>query len=313
MNPKSVLEARTRIREHIRETPVLEVGADDFASVPVAIKLEGLQHTGSFKARGAFNRILQLAEGTRVIAASGGNHGAAVAFAASKLGFKADIFVPSLASPAKIERLRTLGANITIVEGAYADAARASHAVAAETGAVQVPAYDHPDVIAGQGTIALEFIEQSGFDTLLVAVGGGGLASGCALVLPSSIKLVTVETEGASCFFQARAAGRPVVTQVTGVAADSLGASEVGGLCYEALTERGVQSVVVSDSDVLRAQRSLWDTLRIASEPGGAVAAAALLSGAYATSADERVGFFICGANVDPATLGAIPVDDAAV
>ncbi len=308
MDLGSVLEAQVRIREHIRETPVLEAYAYDLASVRVAIKLESLQHTGSFKARGAFNSILQLTKGTRLVAASGGNHGAAVAFAASKLGFAADIFVPSLAAPTKIERLRSLGANITIIEGAYADAARASHAFAVETGAVQVPAYDDADVIAGQGTIALEFINQAGFDTLLVAVGGGGLASGCALALPANLKLVTVETEGASCFFQARAAGKPVTTAVGGVAADSLGASEVGALCYETLMKRGVESVVVSDDEVVRAQRRLWRTLRIASEPGGAVAAAALLSGAYTPLVDERVGFFICGANVDPAILEATSV-----
>ena len=191
-----VLAARERIAPYVRRTPTVVLKPGDLAASPVAVKLEHLQHTASFKARGAFNRILQLPAEQPIVAASGGNHGMAVAYAASTLGRHAEIFVPSLASPAKMARLKALGANLTVVEGAYADAAAASRRRRDEIGAAEVPAFEHPEVAAGQGTAALELLEDASFDTLLVAVGGGGLAAGLASALPAEVKVIGGETRG---------------------------------------------------------------------------------------------------------------------
>lgn len=299
-----VLAAAERIGPYVRRTPTIRLPAGDLAEAPVAVKLEQLQHTGSFKARGAFNRLLQIEPDRPVVAASGGNHGMAVAYAASTLDRRAEIFVPSLASPAKLARLRALGANLTIVEGAYADAAAASHARAAEIGAAEVPAFEHPQVAAGQGTAALELLADAEFDTLLVAIGGGGLSAGFAAALPESVKLVGVETSGTASYTAAVEAGEPADAPAEGLAADSLGSRRVGAMCFEVLKRRGVPALVVEDHQVAAAQKTLWNHLRLAAEPGGAVAAAALLAGVYQPAPDERVAFLICGGNVDPAKLG---------
>ncbi|WP_084962320.1 threonine/serine dehydratase [Thermoactinospora rubra] len=299
---EDVLAAAERIRGHVLRTPVLEIAPG------VALKLEQLQHSGSFKVRGAFNRILSatLPE-AGVIAASGGNHGLAVAYAARALGVRAEIFVPEVTSPVKVAGLRALGAEITQTGAIYAEAAEAAAKRAAETGALEVHAYDQPEVVAGQGTLGPELLEQTGgADTVLVAVGGGGLASGIALgVTGSGTRLVVVEPERIPTLHAALAAGRPVPVEVSGVAADALGASRVGEIAYRILSGAGVRSVLVSDEAIVAARRTLWAQHRIAAEHSGAAAFAALLSGAYVPEQGERVAVVICGANTDPATLSS--------
>lgn len=295
--------ARERIAPYVRRTPTIRLEAGDLAACVVKLKLESLQHTGSFKARGAFNRILQLDPDRPIVAASGGNHGMAVAYAAATLGRHAEIFVPSLASPVKLARLKKLAKTLNVIEGAYADAALAARERVAELGAAEVPPFEHPEVAAGQGTAALEFMEDATFDTLLVAVGGGGLAAGMAAALPAGVKIVGVETRGTASYAAALKAGEPADAPAQGIAADSLGSRRVGKLCFETLVKRGMSSLVVEDEQVAAAQRTLWDRLRMAAEPGGATAAAALLSGVYAPQKDERVAMLICGGNVDPGLL----------
>ena len=299
--------AAHRIEGRVRLTPVLalEEGA---LGVPgrVTLKLELLQHSGSFKARGAFNRMLAgpLPE-AGVIAASGGNHGAAVAFAARSLGVRAEIFVPSIASPVKVERLRRYGAQVTQGGAAYADAWLAMQARAAETGALVVHAYDAPEVVAGQGTAARELEAQApGLDTVLVAVGGGGLIGGTAAWYGGRVRVVGVEPVRAPTLARALEAGEPVDVEVGGLAADSLGARRVGQEGF-ALARAHVDGVVlVEDEDIAAAQAQLWDALRVAAEPGGAAALAALTSGRYKPAAGERVGVLVCGGNVTLSQLG---------
>jgi threonine dehydratase len=292
--------AARRIAPHVRRTPVLELSERAIApQALITLKLEFLQHTGSFKARGAFNKLLQLGAPTTVVAASGGNHGAAVAYAAGKLGGRAEIFVPTFASASKIKRIEDYGARVTPIEGHFGDVVDASVSHAKRTGAAFVHAFDDVDVIAGQGTATLEFKAQAAFDTLLVAVGGGGLAGGAVAALNGGARVVAVETEGTAAYHAAREKGAPTPWQASGIAADSLGANQIGAAGFALLNAADVQSVVVPDVDVLAAQRWLWAHVRIASEPGGATAFAALLSGAYAPAKDERVGVLVCGANTD--------------
>jgi threonine dehydratase len=290
------------IRPLIRRTPLLQADAKDFglAPAPLTFKLELFQHSGSFKARGAFtNLLLREVPKTGVIAASGGNHGAAVAFAAQRLGIPATIFVPAITSPAKIDRIKSYGANLVIGGERYADALAASESRAAETGALRVHAFDQPETLLGQGTVGLELEAGApGIDTLLVAVGGGGLIGGIAAWYAGKIKIVAVEPEEAPTLHAAFDAGRPVDAPAGGLAADSLAPRRVGELMFPLARAHVAPDVVlVTDDDIRNAQRAIWSSLRIVAEPGGAAAFAAILSGRYRPAPDERVAILICGGN----------------
>lgn len=288
------------IAPYVRRTPVLSVPAGDFglAGADIGLKLEFLQHSGTFKARGAFANLLLRAGAERgVVAASGGNHGAAVAYAAMKLGIAAHIYVPSISSPAKIARIKQYGAQIVVGGDTYADAYAVSRVFAAEHGLIEVHAYDMYETLCGQGTVGLEWLEQAPeLDTLLVAVGGGGLIGGIVAATAGRVKVVGVEPENAPTLERALAAGAPVDVPVSGIAADSLGARRIGEITF-ALSGGIGRCVLVSDDDIVAAQKSLWDVLRVVSEPGGAAAMAALLSGKYVPEKGERVGVLLCGAN----------------
>jgi threonine dehydratase len=302
-----VAAAWSLIEPYVRRTPVIELPAGSFgAACPIVVKLEQLQVSGTFKGRGAFHKLLSsTVPAAGVIAASGGNHGAAVAYAARALGHKAEIFLPTIASPAKVARLESYGAIVTQVGAVYAEACEASEKRVAETGALSVHAYEDPGVFAGAGTVALEFAEQARFDTLLVAVGGGGLIAGCAAAIGGGTKIVAIETEGTPTLYEARRAGRPVQVAISGVAADALGASLIGTPNFELAQKFVAESLLVTDDAVRAAQRALWEEVRVVSEPSGATSLAALMSGVYAPAAGERVGILICGANTE---LSAIPV-----
>lgn len=296
----AILAAEPIIRPYIRRTPVFTTGAEDFglAGAPLTFKLEFMQHSGTFKARGAFaNLLMRAGAASGVVAASGGNHGAAVAYAAMKLGIRAYIYVPSISSPAKIERIRQYGAEIVVGGGTYADAYAASRAFAAERRLPEVHAYDGFYTLSGQGTVGLEWLEQApDLDTLLVAVGGGGLIGGIAAALADKVRIVGVEPENAPTLARAMQAGAPVAVPVSGVAADSLGAKRIGDACL-ALSGFLEQPVLLTDDEIVAAQRSIWDVLRLVAEPGGAAAMGALLSRKYVPARDERVGVLLCGAN----------------
>jgi threonine dehydratase len=291
--------ARRRIASHIRQTPVMDIDG-------VVCKLEFTQHSGSFKARGAFNRILSAPAIPRagVITASGGNHGAAVAFAASALGIATEVFVPEVTAASKIDRIRGYGASVVIGGARYDDARAACEARAAETGAMLIHAFDQFDVVAGQGTVGLELAGQApDLDVVLVAVGGGGLIGGIAAAYAErGVRVVGVEPVGMPTLHAALAAGRPVDVTVDGLAADSLGAKRIGTLSFEICAANGVDSVLVSDADITEARRHLWESARILTEPGGAAALAALRGGAFLPGPHERIGVILCGANT-----GALP------
>lgn len=302
--------AAARIAPAIRKTPVMMSPAPHAAQPPVMLKLEFLQHAGSFKSRGAFNNLLSGAvPAAGVAAASGGNHGAAVAYAARKLGHRATIFVPEISSPAKIAAIRRYGADVRVGGARYVDALAACEAFIASAGALSVHAYDTAVTIAGQGTLAREWEEQAGADlpdTVLVAVGGGGLIAGMAAWWGGRVKVVGVEPENSRALHAAMEAGRPVDVDVQSVAADSLGARAAGKLVYEIASRAVDRVVLVADDAITEAQRTLWRDYRIASEPGGAAAFAALASGAYRPQKGERVGVLLCGANVALDALAAI-------
>lgn len=296
------------IRTHVRRTPVLDVDLEDFGPgrAPLTLKLELLQHAGSFKSRGAFaNLVSRPVPQAGVTAASGGNHGAAVAFAAGKLGHKATIFVPEISSPSKQAAIASFGATLEVGGARYADALAACEAFQAKTGALGIHAYDEVETLAGQGTIGLELEAQAPhLDTLLVAVGGGGLIGGIAAWYQGRVRIVGVEPETSRALDAALAAGEPVDVDVAGIAADSLGARKVGKLMFP-LAEAYVDRVaLVSDDAIRAAQQMLWRRLRLVAEPGGAAALAALTSGRYRPASGERVGVLVCGANTDPATVG---------
>lgn len=301
---KEVEAAWSLIRPHVRRTPVLELTGSFGIAAPLALKLETLQVSGSFKGRGAFHKLLaSKVPAVGIVAASGGNHGAAAAYAARALGHKAEIFVPTIAAPAKVARLQSYGATVHQIGAVYAEARAASEKRAAETGALIAPAYEDPVVFAGAGSVALEFAEQATFDTLLVAVGGGGLIAGCAAAIGDQIKIVAVETEGTPTLHEALKAGKPVDVAISGIAADALGASRIGTPNFEVAQKLVRESILVSDDAVRATQRALWDMLRIVAEPAGATGLAALMSGAYRPAAGERVATLICGANTDPASV----------
>jgi threonine dehydratase len=282
------------IRPHVRRTPVVDPDGDGRR----VFKLELLQHSGSFKARGAFTNLLtRKVPAAGVVAASGGNHGAAVAYAAQKLGKPARIYVPSVSSPAKIERIRSYGAELVVEGERYADALALSEKWAAESGALQVHAYDQEGALLGQGTVGLEFEEQAQLDTLLVAVGGGGLIGGIAAWFAGKVRIIGVEPTLAPTLTKALEAGRPVDSPAGGIAADSLAPKQVGQLMFP-LAQRYVEKVVlVEDDAILAAQKTLWDQLRVTAEAGGAAAYAALLSGKYQPGKNEKVGVLVCGGN----------------
>ena len=302
--------AAARIAPYVRHTPILRLAVGDLGlSEAVTLKLELLQHAGSFKPRGAFNRILRAQEAglvpaSGVIAASGGNHGAAVAYAAQQLGLKAEIYVPELTPAAKCARIESFGARLVRTGAAYADAFAASQIRAAESGALVVHAYDHADVLAGQGTTALEFeADAPDLTHVLVATGGGGLIGGMAAWFAGRVNVISVEPSGCPTLHGALAAGHPVVGPVGGVASDSLGAREVGALMFPIALRYVSEAVLVTDDAIVAAQRTLWDRMRLIAEPGGATALSALLSGAWTPPPGARVGVLMCGANADPTKI----------
>jgi threonine dehydratase len=294
------------IAPYVRRTPTVEIDAADLGldvESRLVLKLELLQHAGSFKARGAFaNLLTRKVPAAGVVAASGGNHGAAVAFAARRLGIPARIFVPTVASPAKVRQIRDYGAELVVTGERYADALAASEQWVESSGALAVHAYDQPETLLGQGTLGRELEEQAPeLDTLLVAVGGGGLIGGIAAWYAGKpggrVRIVGVEPERAPTLTKALAAGRPVDAEAGGIAADSLAPRRVGELMFP-IAERHVERVVlVPDDAIRRAQETLWRALRLVAEPGGAAAVAALLCGTHRPRAGERVGVIICGGN----------------
>ena len=301
IDQEAIRRAERLIRKHIRRTPVLELEGSDFGlnGSTLVLKLELLQHSGSFKARGAFSNLL-IREVPRagVVAASGGNHGAAVAFAAMKLAIPAKIFVPTVCSPAKMDRIRGYGADLVITGERYADALAASQVWSQESGALPIHAYDQPETLLGQGTVGLELEDQAPqLDTLLVAVGGGGLIGGIAAWYGGRTRIIGVEPEAAPTLYQALVAGRPVDAEAGGVAADSLAPRRVGELMFPIAQKYVERVLLVPDAAILRAQAALWDVLRVVAEPGGAAALAVLLSGGYKPQLGERVGVLVCGGN----------------
>ena len=298
---KSIEATHAVIKPYVRVTPVVEVSGADFGLplFPLTLKLEQLQHSGSFKARGAFANLLgrKIPE-AGVVAASGGNHGAAVAYAAMRLGIPAKIFVPTVSSAAKVDRIRGYGADLAVGGERYADALAASEDWAKESGALPVHAFDQVETLLGQGTIGLEFAAQAPtLDTVLVAVGGGGLIGGIAAWYAGAARIVGVEPEAAPTLTEALKAGHPVDADTGSIAADSLAPRRVGALMFP-IAQAHVDSVVLVSDDALRqAQHALWASARIVAEPGGAAPLAALLSGGYAPAPDERVGVLISGAN----------------
>lgn len=313
---KMIEAARDRISPYIRQTPILPTRAGELGlAYPVVLKLELLQHTGSFKCRGAFSRILAAGDdvpAAGVVAASGGNHGAALAFAARRLGIPAEVFVPSSSPSMKRDRITSFGAKVHVIDGLYDDAQAAATEHQATTGALMVHPFDHPDVVAGQGTMAAELDDQlagqpggqgSGYDTLIVASGGGGFTAGQAAWVGDTRKVVSVEPLTSRCLHAAREAGTPVPVDVSGLAADSLGARQLGAVAWSVVERYVDHAVLVSDDDIRAAQRVLWDELRLVAEPGGAAALAGLRRGAYVPAPGERVVVVVCGSNCDPTTV----------
>ena len=306
--------AADRLAGSVRATPVLTVDGTEFG-VPgrVSLKLEFLQHSGTFKARGAMHFLLAnpIAE-AGVTAASGGNHGVAVAWAARRLGHRATIFVPTISAPAKVARLRALGAEVVQIGEVYAEALEACDEHRAASGATAIHAYEAPDVVAGAGTIGREFeaqVAQAGLpplDTVLVACGGGGLVGGIAAWLGQRAAVVACETEGTAAWARAREAGEPVTVEIGGVAADALGASRLGSLAFRTLLAAGARSVVVADEVVVAARQALWDDFRMAVEASTAVPLAALTARAWTPGPDDHTGVVICGANTSPGDLDTV-------
>jgi threonine dehydratase len=293
--------AADRIAGHVRRTPVVELAPD------LWLKLELVQHTGSFKPRGMFNRVLASSvPAAGLTVASGGNAGLAVAYVGRQLGHPVEVFVPEATPAVKVNRLRDYGAKVTTVGADYAEALVASEAHAADSGALFVHAYDQPEVVAGQGTLARELSEQvPAADTVLVSVGGGGLIGGIAAWFAGSKRVVGVEPFGCPTLQAARSAGEPVDVKTEGVARDSLGARRLGAIAWEHAAAGHVSdAVLVDDEAIVDARRWLWQEARLATEPGTAAAVAALRCGAYTPERGETVVVVICGANADPSDLG---------
>jgi threonine dehydratase len=301
IDKEAIAATERRIRPNIRRTPVIEVDGTDFGlgSIRLHCKLELLQHAGSFKTRGAFaNLLMRDIPRAGVAAASGGNHGAAVAFAAAKLGVPTKIFVPRISSPVKIQRIREYGAELVVAGDEYADALAASEAWVARSGALAIHAFDQRETLLGQGTIGLELDEQVGdLDSLLVAVGGGGLIGGIAAWYRGRSRVVGVEPEASPTLTTALLAGRPTDAKTGGIAADSLSPRRVGEIGFTIVARFVERVVLVSDEAIRQAQKALWTMLRVVAEPGGAAALAALLSGRYVPKPGERVGVLLSGGN----------------
>jgi threonine dehydratase len=301
VTPATIAQCEKLIRPYIRRTPVVEVDGGEFGlpAHTLTLKLELLQHSGSFKARGAFaNLLTRDVPKAGVVAASGGNHGAAVAYATMKLGKPAKIFIPSISSPAKIARIRDYGADLAIEGDRYADALAASETWARQTGAMPVHAFDQNETIMGQGTLGLELTAQApDIDTVLVSVGGGGLVAGIAAWYAGRIKVIGVEPIAAPTLTKALEAGHPVDAAAGGLAADSLAPRRVGERVFPIAQKFAPQTVLVSDDAIADAQNALWRALRIVAEPGGAAAFSAILSGAYRPQPGERVAVIISGGN----------------
>jgi threonine dehydratase len=302
VTPDDVERASRRIDGLVRRTPVIDHGH-------LVLKLELLQHAGSFKPRGAANRVL--AERDRaglpvagVVTASGGNHGAAVAYVSQALGIAAEVFVPSMSPQIKHDNVARFGATLRVIDGYYDDAQVAADARQAESGALMVHPFDHADTVAGQGTMARELEAQiGGFDTIVVATGGGGFVAGQAAWLRDRARVVSVEPELSQSLRAALEAGRPVDVDVSGLGSDSMGAKRVGDAPWAMIRQFVDEAVVVSEDDLRAAQRELWQQFRLVAEPGGAAALAAIRSGAYRPSPDERVVVVVCGSNCDPADV----------
>jgi threonine dehydratase len=301
VNRAAIAAIHSLIASHIRRTPIIRIdGADlGIAPGPVTLKLELMQHSGSFKVRGAFTNLLtRMVPRPGVVAASGGNHGVAVAYAAMRTGVPAKIFLPGISSPAKIRRIRDYGAELAIVGELYADALAASETWVGESGALPIHAFDQDETLLGQGTLALELEEQApDIDTLLVSVGGGGLIGGIAAWYAGRIGIVGVEPELAPTLTRALKAGRPVDAEAGGIAADSLAPRRVGERGFPIAARRVAQTVLVADDAIRQAQERLWETLRVVVEPGGAAGIAALISGRYRPRPGERIGVVLCGGN----------------
>jgi threonine dehydratase len=297
----AVAAVETRIRPYIRCTPVISINSADFSlpAGPLTLKLEQFQHSGSFKARGAFaNLTLRDIPAAGVVAASGGNHGAAVAYAAGVLGVPARIFVPVVSSGAKVSRIRGYGAHLVVEGDTYSDALALSQEWAAASGAMPVHAFDQAETMLGAGTLGLELGRQAeGISTVLAAVGGGGLLSGIAAAYAGQARIVGVEPEGAPTMTEALKAGRPVDAATGSVAVDSLAPRRVGELTFAMISRFAHSVVLVSDEAILHAQQALWDKLRVVAEPGGCAALGALLSGRYVPGPGESVAVVISGAN----------------
>jgi threonine dehydratase len=306
VTPSEIRAAHAHIRGHIRRTPLLETASPIAGAPPLSLKLECLQATGSFKARGAFHNLLtRPASAAGCATASGGNHGAAVAFAAQKLGIRARVFVPEIAPPPKIAKIKAYGAEAVIGGAAYAEAQERCNAYVAESGALLIHPYDAVETVAGQGTVALEWeedLERLGLaklDTVLIAVGGGGLIAGVAAWFQNRVKVVGVEPEGSRALHAALEADKPVDVTVNSLAADSLGAKRVGDVNFDIAKSLVSGVVLVKDMSITEAQRRLWADHSIIAEPGGAAAFAAIASGAYRPELGERVGVLVCGSNAD--------------
>lgn len=292
--------AQARIRDHVRHTPVMALDVPTPAgSRRITAKLELLQHTGSFKPRGAFNALLQT-EAAEVLACSGGNHGLAVAYAAFSLGRKATIFVPGSAARTKVEAMRRCGAEVRQAGDVPAEAFEAAEAHRAATGLPLIHPYAGAEVIAGQGTVGLELLEQAPEVThWLAAVGGGGFPAGVALAVDGRARLVPVEPEGCPGLYEAQRAGHPVPVKAEGLARTSLGAPSLGDLAWDLLAPRAAPTVLVTEEAIRDALRWLWQEVRLVAEPGGAVALGALLSGAWVPPEGAQVGVILCGSNAD--------------
>jgi threonine dehydratase len=307
LSKADISAAAHRIAGRVRHTPLLRLAPEELGlGFPVTLKLELLQHAGSFKPRGAFNRILAagVLPSAGVIAASGGNHGAAVAYAARALGIPAEIYVPERTPPAKCARIESFGATLARGGPTYAEALAASRARQAETGALEIHAYDHEDVLAGQGTVAMEFeADAPELTHVLVATGGGGLIGGMSAWYAGRTQVISVEPEACPSLHDALAAGHPVSSPVGGIAADALGARQVGALMFPVAQHYIARAVLVPDAAIVAAQRLLWDRLRLIAEPGGATALAGLLSGAFTPPKGAHIGVLVCGANTDPASV----------
>jgi threonine dehydratase len=303
--PLAVRETAATIRPYVRRTPIIDLTDSELPGL-VSLKLELLQHAGSFKTRGAFaNLLLRNVPPSGVVAASGGNHGAAVAYAANRLHLPATIFVPSVSSPAKIERIRDCGAQLVVTGASYADALAESQRWSATRDVMSIHAFDQLETILGQGTLGSELENQAPqAETLMVPVGGGGLLAGLAAWYGRHIRLIGVEPQSAPTLTRALAAGRPVDAEAGGIAADSLAPRRVGEHAFRIIQPTIDRTIVVSDDDIRAAQRYLWSTLRVVAEPGGAAAFAALLSGAYVAREDERIVVVITGGNTTAVDFG---------